>query len=321
MSMEKQRMAEAATLYYERKCTQQEIAQMMGLSRQTVSKLLNDAVTEGVVEIRIHNPQNDCDQLRDQILREYALRDAVICSVSGTDPVIQQLMTVKKAVEYLLPMIQQGKKNIALSWGRTLQALIVEFPHIYAGQNTVFPLFGATDSEKSCFLSNELARSFADKIGAEVQYAWFPYRPDRAADCELLRKTSYYRKLHSLWQNIDLAIVGIGNTSVLQLFESAFGYRGRSADAVGDVATHFFKLDGTVIEPYSHTLCASAEDLRHAGQTVAIACSHDGDDKIEAIVGALRTGLIDVLITDQHTARDLISRSPYLLGNEAEETI
>ena len=39
-------MSEAAVLYYEEKHTQQEIADMMKLSRQTVSKLLNDALEE-----------------------------------------------------------------------------------------------------------------------------------------------------------------------------------------------------------------------------------------------------------------------------------
>ena len=53
MESEKRLMAEAAILYYEKKCTQQEIADAMGLSRQTVSRLLNDAIKENIVEINI----------------------------------------------------------------------------------------------------------------------------------------------------------------------------------------------------------------------------------------------------------------------------
>ena len=56
-SDEKLLMWEAATLYYEKKYTQQEIAALMELSRQTVSKLLSDAVKEHIVEIKIHDPQ------------------------------------------------------------------------------------------------------------------------------------------------------------------------------------------------------------------------------------------------------------------------
>ena len=53
MENSKKQMAEAAVLYYEKEYTQQEIANLMGLSRQTVSKLLTDAVKENIVEIKI----------------------------------------------------------------------------------------------------------------------------------------------------------------------------------------------------------------------------------------------------------------------------
>ena len=56
MNNDKVLMYEAATLYYRRKLTQQEIADRMKLSRQTVSKLLNDALRENIVEIKIHDP-------------------------------------------------------------------------------------------------------------------------------------------------------------------------------------------------------------------------------------------------------------------------
>ena len=308
MSAEKNLMVEAATLYYEKKYTQQEIARIMKLSRQTVSRLLSDAISEHVVEIKIHNPKKDCSELEQTLCGHFGIQHAVVCSVSAKDASIRQLMTVKKAAEHLLPILQKGNQNIAISWGRTLQALIEELPRIHTKGNTVFPLFGATDSEKSCFLSNELARGFADKIGAEVKYAWFPYRPDQEEDCELLKKTSYYKKINALWNQVDIAIVGIGNTTVLQLFEDVFGYHEKNAYAVGDVATHLFTADGTLIAPYKHALCASAENLKQAKQTIAIACSHDENDKIGAIIGALRTGLIDTLVTDEHTAQKVLAQ-------------
>lgn len=309
MSAEKKLMAEAAILYYEKKCTQQEIAQRMNLSRQTVSKLLSDAAAEGIVEIRIRRPESDCRELEAALCERFGIRGARVCSVSGRDEAVRQLMTVKKAAEYLLPILAEGNRNIGLSWGRTLQALIGELPRTHTGGNTVFPLFGATDSERSCYLSNELARGFADRIGAEIKYAWFPYHPDHGEDCQLLKKTSYYKKIDALWAHIDVAVVGIGNTSVLRQFEHTFGYRENSTQAVGDVATHLFTAEGTLIPPYDHALCASAENLKCAGETVAVACSSTENDKTDAMIGALRTGLIDTLITDEHTARSVLAKA------------
>ena len=63
MNTEKILMSEVATLYYKENLTQQEIAETLHLSRQTVSKLLSDAIEEKIVEIIIHNPEKDCKEL------------------------------------------------------------------------------------------------------------------------------------------------------------------------------------------------------------------------------------------------------------------
>ena len=74
----KQRMAEVATLYYEKKYTQQEIADALGITRQTVSKLLGDAVNERIVEIIVHNPEKDCAALQERLCERFGLRAAVV---------------------------------------------------------------------------------------------------------------------------------------------------------------------------------------------------------------------------------------------------
>jgi len=226
-----------------------------------------------------------------------------VCGVSGKSETVRTLMTVKAAARYLIPLFQNGGQRIGVSWGKTMQALVEELPELSTCGNTVFPLFGATDNVDGCFLSNELARGIADKIGARVQYAWFPYLPDNAEDGILLKKTSYYKQVQALWDNIDIAVVGIGNTAMLERFEQAFGRVGQRSAAIGDIATRFFTEEGKLLELYENTLCASADNLRNAKLTVAVAC---GNEKIAAMAGALRTGLVDVLITDEHTAKQLL---------------
>lgn len=303
MDIQKKQMQEAAILYYEKKHTQSEIAKMMNLSRQTVSKLLNDAVKEKIVEIKIHNPEIDCKELEQELSDKFNIKNAVICGVSSADEELCQIMTAKKAASYIQSIIEKGNQKIAISWGRTIQRLIYEFGDIKTTNNIVFPLFGATDQEQSYFLSNELARRFADKIGARVKYAWFPYRPDCIDDCELLKKTSYYKSLCDLWNDIDIAIVGIGSREIIQTFAKVFGYNEKCASAIGDISTHFFDEDGNVVELYENTLCAERDSLKNAKQTIAVA---SGKDKTEAIIGALRTQMIDTLITDEYTAKNII---------------
>lgn len=303
MDFQKKQMQEVAILYYQKKQTQSEIAKKMNLSRQTVSKLLNDAIKEKIVEIKIHNPEIDCKELEQEICDKFNIKNAVICGVSNADEELCQIMTVKKAAEHIRSIIEKGNQKIAISWGRTIRRLISEFDDINTFNNIVFPLFGATDQEQDYFLSNELARSFADKIGARVKYAWFPYRPDSIDDSELFKKTSYYKTIRNLWNDIDVAIVGIGNTEIIQTFGKVFGYNEKCASAIGDVSTHFFDINGNILDLYENTLCAEKNNLTDAKQTIAVV---SGKNKTEAIIGALRTKMIDTLITDEYTARNLL---------------
>ena len=300
---EKILMSEVAILYYEKKHTQQEIAEMMNLSRQTVSKLLNDAVKENIVEIKIHNPQKDCEELESTICERFGIENCVVCGVSNKNESIRRMMCVKAALDYIIPIIEKGGQNIAVSWGRTVQEFIEQLPVMNTNGNIVFPLFGATDNENSYFSSNELAREMADKIGANVKYAWFPYLADGEEDCVLLKRLSYYKKMQDLWNMADIAIVGIGNTEILEVFSKTFGKNEKQTQVIGDIATHFFNERGEFVNLYQNTLCASADNIKNIKKTIAIAC---GNAKIKAIQGALRTNLINTLITDEYTAKQIL---------------
>ena len=303
MNTEKILMSEVATLYYKKNLTQQEIAETLHLSRQTVSKLLSDAIEEKIVEIIIHDPEKDCKELEEQICAAFGIRSCVVCSVSGRNESVYRLMTVKAAVEYILPIVQKGNQKIALSWGRTIQELIQNLPKLSTIGNTVFPLFGATDIENSYFSSNELARKMADRLDATPKCAWFPYMTDSDGDFVLLQQLNYYKQMQELWNTADLAILGIGNTEILDIFGKTFGYSDIHCQAIGDVGTHFFDKSGRFVNLYRNTLCASVDNIKNAKESIAIAC---GKEKAEAITGALRTKMIDVLITDEYTAREIL---------------
>ena len=51
-------------------------------------------------------------------------------------------------------------------------------------------------------------------------------------------------------------------------------------------------------------MCVERDALKNAKQTIAVA---SGKDKTEAIIGALRTQMIDTLITDEYTARNIVN--------------
>lgn len=303
MKTEKILMSEVATLYYKQNMTQQEIAKALHLTRQTVSKLLSDAIEERIVEIIIHDPQRDCKALEETICAAFGIQRCVVCSVSGRNESVHRLVAVQAAVDYILPILKKGNQKIALSWGRTIQELIRNLPEVSTTGNTVFPLFGATDNQNDYFASNELARKLADKLGATLKCAWFPYLAESQEECALIKQLSYYKAMQEMWDEADLAIIGIGSTEILNIFGKTFGCSDIHSQAIGDVATHFFDKNGSFVDLYRNTLCASVDNIKNAKESIAIAC---GKEKAEAIAGALQTKMIDTLITDEYTARRVL---------------
>jgi DNA-binding transcriptional regulator LsrR (DeoR family) len=112
----------------------------------------------------------------------------------------------------------------------------------------------------------------------------------------------------SQWTKLALAVVGIGGTP-----EGHPGYRTvvdrlgedsredlRQLGAVGDLSGHFYRADGTFLADWSERVLAIPVDaLRRLNGVFAVAA---GRGKARPILGALRTGVIDVLVTDRPTA-------------------
>ena len=302
MSTQKELMAEVALLYYKKGLTQQEIANILQLTRQTVSKLLTAAVQEKVVEINVRNPQAERKALETQLKTVYGIR-AVVCSVSKQNDELRKIATTQTAIQYLSQMLQKGNLRIAISWGRSVQSIVRDFPTLHTKGNVVFPMFGATEHEQSYFLPNELAREFAVKMDADVKFAWFPYQLDNESDYELFQRTQYFQRMQKEWDNLDVALMGIGNHNIFQLLNPHYKQKSQAQVAIGDVATHFFTKDGTPVLSNEWTLRISKEQLKGVKEKIAIAY---GNDKIEAILGAIRAGFVDTLITDEYTATLLL---------------
>ncbi|MCL7407460.1 hypothetical protein MWN62_00205 [Marivivens donghaensis] len=77
------------------------------------------------------------------------------------------------------------------------------------------------------------------------------------------------------------------------------------AGGVGDTSLRFFDSDGkTVKTPLDDRVIGmTLDELAKVDRVMALA---GGESKTDAIRGALRTGVIDLLITDRFTAERLI---------------
>jgi DNA-binding transcriptional regulator LsrR (DeoR family) len=111
----------------------------------------------------------------------------------------------------------------------------------------------------------------------------------------------------------DVAFVGVGGvaldgTMVQTGYLKPDDMRDLSGrGAVGDVLLRYFTIDGEHVPTpnESITMSPSFEEIRGLPYLVGVAA---GPEKAEAIVGALRGGLLKCLITDSDTAGAVLAR-------------
>jgi len=84
--------------------------------------------------------------------------------------------------------------------------------------------------------------------------------------------------------------------------------RMRGEGAVGDILGYFFDLHGAPIADSvgNRVVGLSADDLRAIPRVIAVTSE---PDKVRAVLGALRTGIVDVLVTSLRTARQVLAVS------------
>ncbi|MGV2786985.1 helix-turn-helix domain-containing protein, partial [Clostridium perfringens] len=123
MDQDKQRLSiEAARLYYMSDYSQQDIATRLGVSRPTVSRLLQHAKEQGYVQISIVDPLEDLGALGEGVKKKYEL-EQVLVSYSPINEYREiQKHISKRAADYLHETVQDAD-IIGVTWGTTMHAV------------------------------------------------------------------------------------------------------------------------------------------------------------------------------------------------------
>ena len=256
-------MAEVARLYYVRELTQQQIAERLGVSRFKVIRLLEQARSEGVVRFEI----DEAAPVDDDLSRRLEDRFGITAVVVERD--------VAGAVAALLPRLLGAEDVLGVAWGRTLAAIAGRLPPL-EHELPVVQICGAIDGIEPGTGPTELAARFAAWTGGR----FYPLEAPAVADEQALRRA--VRPTTAVFDNVSVALLGIGTRD----------------DAAGHLLVHVFDDDGRIVSA-ERAIALSVEQLRRA-RVVAAA---GGRGKQRAVLGALRSGLIDVLVTDGDCAR------------------
>ena len=115
-------MASVARRHYLQGRSNVEIAQELGLSRFKVARLLDAALTTGIVRIEITSPAGVDVELSDRVQEAYGLRHCLV--VDADDPPREALLPVLgRAAAELLSEIVEPNDVLGLVWARSVSAL------------------------------------------------------------------------------------------------------------------------------------------------------------------------------------------------------
>ena len=297
----------AAHLYYERKLTQEEISAELGVSRPTVSRLLGRAQQEGIVHIAVREPGRRDSALEGLLLDALGLDAVIVVPGSFKSARAREILLARGALE-LLGKHPTQINNIGLGWGRSVFAFVeaVEQGHLLLGSTVeLVPLIGGSGQSHGVFQSNELVRRAAEALGARARLLYAPALVSDSGVVTTLLREPPIRSVWEAWQELDVAIVGIGrppDPSIGPQYETDYLQdEVLTTAAVGDICAHYFDVSGNpAAEKYDARLIAIDQDgLKRASLTMGLA---GGREKVAGIVGAARAGLINALVTDEETA-------------------
>lgn len=293
---------QVARLYYLEDCTQAQIADRMGVSRSTVSRLLSEARTREIVRIELVPPSTDPHS---------ADRAGAVAELLGLKHVWLAPTAAEAHLGHsLAPAVSSALTTVGLrrgdgllvSSGATMYALSHE-PFISMPGVFVAPTVGGLDQPEAYYQTNEIIRRIAELSDAIAVQLHAPALTSPEL-YRLLRKEPSIHRVTELWKSARAALLGIGapplTRSSLPTVMAGMG-KDALATAVGDLCTRPFDIHGQPLAMPAHRelVAIGLDDLRRIPFAIAVGV---GEAKVEAIMAASDAGYINCLVTDLQTA-------------------
>jgi DNA-binding transcriptional regulator LsrR (DeoR family) len=309
-------LAKVARLYHERGLRQQEIASTLNLSQARVSRLLKEAVEQGIVRSVVVLPDGVYTDLEEAVALAYGLRDVVVVNTEGSGADITQALG-SAAAAYLDATLKGGDVIGVSTWSGCLLAAVESMrrkPQAVAER--VIQLFGGVGRPEAQVQATRITGRLAQVTGAQPVFVPTPGVVGSAQIQQAMMSDPSVEAVRAQWSDVTVSLVGIGSVSpspLLQHSGNAFSEVDqdelRKLGAVGDICLRFFGADGLPVASDfdDRVIGIDAGTLRGIPRRVAIAGGHE---KKAAIRAALLGGWANVLITDVGVAEELLASAP-----------
>lgn len=301
-----------AKLYFHEGLSQGEIARRIGVSRSNVSKMLQACKERRIVEIRIDETSSTGVRLENELRSRLKLSPLTIVP-SFSDPEQTKLQLGRAAARLLEAGLKDGLR-LGISWGSSLFHVVEAFcpPRLY--RVDVVQLMGGLGARNLSMDGTNLAYKLCGKLNGECHVIQAPLVVrNRSVRDSLLAEPDIRRTLQ-LAAAVDIALVGIGSSypEASALVRSGHLSREQSAGlqrrgAVGNILGQQLDVAGRLCAvPLNERIVGlHPEKLKKIPLVVGVAA---GALKAEAILGAVRGGYINALVTDEAAGQGILER-------------
>ncbi len=306
-------ISRVAQMYHIERRRQAEIADHLRLSQATVSRMLKRAETEGIVRTSVIPPVGTYGDLESALRERFDLPEAVVveCTEDRDGAIMAR---IGEAAAHLLEITLAPGETIGVSsWSQTIFKMVENIhPQKSARAKFVVQTLGGMGDPSVQTHATQLTTRLAGLTGAEPKLLPVQGVTSSREARLLMMADPFVRETVDLFGSITLAIVGIGAVEPSELLARSgniFSARELAdladAGAVGDISLRFFDKHGRPVKTPldDRVIGLPLEDLAGVDRVIALA---GGAKKTAAIAGALKVGVIDILVTDKFTAERLL---------------
>ncbi|MFA3792901.1 sugar-binding transcriptional regulator [Aliiglaciecola sp. SL4] len=300
--------ARAGWLYYVAGQTQDEIAKKLNVSRQSAQRMVALSVSKGLIKVRLDHPIAKCMDLAVKLKDRFGL---ISCEVVPSDESDSTLGLAQAGADEIEKFLKSSQpKVLAMGTGRVLRACVDELSSLDCEQHKIVALLGnmALDGSASPY---DVVVRMAEHIKAKHYPMPLPVLPRSKEEKEQLHSQRNIASNLALAANADVTFVGIGNLGINSpLMLDGFITKDELKElqkkgAVGEIISWVFDRNGKLLDCAVNDRVASTPLAVSSDKPVIGIAA--GQDKVDAILGALRSKMINGLITNEYTAEKVLS--------------
>jgi deoxyribonucleoside regulator len=302
-----------ARKYYIDGLSQQELASQFGISRPSVSNLLKQCREEGIVEIRIQESDSSLvAALSERLKKDFGLRSVIV--VPSQDDNSSTLSIAGLAAADLLQTRLKDRQIIGMSWGSSLYQVVKALKSQSVVDVEVLQMTGSLGMANHSYDGFELSRNLAKKLNGNCHLIQAPVIVKNLELKKLLLQEPLIAETMAYMKRIDVALVGMSSDDPEYSSMVREGFINKSdackiqeIGGIGHICALHYDKDGQLLDiPENQRVIGIPwNELLRVPEVIGIAC---GAEKAEAILGAVKSGLLSSLVTDENAALRMLSQ-------------